>query len=143
MNSCITQRFGLITSVVMALSVASCSVEPTADEKQPSATTAALPEVAKMDIHASDGELGKAVFGKWCAICHSAGPVYPGTIALTERYKGTDISGVLTERKDLDPDYVKHVIRNGIFNMPNFRKTEISDAELDALAEFLASPNKR
>jgi len=33
---------------------------------------------------------------------------------------------------------VKVLVRHGISVMPQFRKTEISDAELDALAKYLS-----
>jgi mono/diheme cytochrome c family protein len=45
---------------------------------------------------------------------------------------------VLEERTDLTPDTVRHFVRNGVSVMPFFRKTEISDAELEALAAYLA-----
>jgi mono/diheme cytochrome c family protein len=45
---------------------------------------------------------------------------------------------VLLEWKDLLPATVSQVVRHGISVMPQFRKTEISDADLDALAKFLS-----
>jgi mono/diheme cytochrome c family protein len=80
---------------------------------------------------------GYAVYDKWCAPCHAPGISHPGTNALTEKYKGVK-SGVLLEWTDLPPVVVKHWVRTGISVMPQFRKTEISDAELEALARFLA-----
>jgi mono/diheme cytochrome c family protein len=38
----------------------------------------------------------------------------------------------------LPPDTVRYLVRHGISVMPQFRKTEISDADLDALAKFLS-----
>jgi mono/diheme cytochrome c family protein len=80
---------------------------------------------------------GRAVYTKWCAPCHDPGVIHPGTNALTAKYQGVK-SGVLLEWKDLPPELVRHLVRNGISVMPQFRKTEISDVELDALAKFLA-----
>ncbi|HWX80743.1 MAG TPA: cytochrome c [Steroidobacteraceae bacterium] len=80
---------------------------------------------------------GHAVYTKWCAPCHDPGVIHPGTNALTAKYQGVK-SGVLLEWKDLPPELVRHLVRNGISVMPQFRKTEISDADLDALAKFLA-----
>ncbi|WP_052118014.1 c-type cytochrome [Novosphingobium pentaromativorans] len=139
MTSRIAKRLFHTGLLALALGLAGCEVKsnPTQEESIPG--TPRLPEVAKMDIQADGPGLGKAVYTKWCSICHSDGPGYPGTVALTERYKGTEISGVLLKRTDLDPDFIKGVVRGGLFNMPNFRKTEISDAELDALANYLAS----
>ena len=88
---------------------------------------------------AQDGEHadGMRVYGKWCAPCHDPGVQHPGTLALTAKYAGAK-SGVLLEWTDLRPEITKAFVRTGISVMPFFRKTEISDAELDALAAYLA-----
>jgi len=85
---------------------------------------------------------GRAVYTKWCAPCHDPGVIHPGTNALTVKYRGIK-PGVLLEWKDLQPQTVAYLVRHGISVMPQFRKTEISDAELDALAKFLSrnTPN--
>ena len=80
---------------------------------------------------------GKAVFTKWCAPCHGDGPGKPGTAALQALYKGAK-PAMLEQRTDLVPEITKTFVRNGVSVMPFFRKTEISDAELDALARYLA-----
>jgi mono/diheme cytochrome c family protein len=80
---------------------------------------------------------GRAVYTKWCAPCHDPGRIHPGTNALTVKYRGVK-PGVLLEWKDLQPETVKYLVRHGISVMPQFRKTEISDADLDALAKFLS-----
>jgi mono/diheme cytochrome c family protein len=80
---------------------------------------------------------GRAVYAKWCAPCHDPGITHPGTHALTVKYQGVK-SGVLLEWQDLPVATVKFGVRHGISVMPQFRKTEISDAELDALAKYLA-----
>ncbi len=46
-------------------------------------------------------------------------------------------SGLITEWKDLTGQYVRFMVRHGMSVMPHFRKTEISDAALDALARYL------
>jgi (+)-pinoresinol hydroxylase len=81
---------------------------------------------------------GKAVFDKWCAPCHGAGPGKPGTSALEALFKGAK-PALLEERTDLVPQLTKTFVRTGVSVMPFFRKTEISDAELDALATYLAN----
>ena len=53
------------------------------------------------------------------------------------KYKGTK-PAALVEWTDLQAETVKVVVRHGITVMPQFRKTEISDAELNALAAYLA-----
>ena len=91
----------------------------------------AAPEA--VDAHAA----GRAVYTRWCAPCHAAGVTHPGTNALTVKYAGVK-SGVLLEWQDLPASVVTTIVRTGIAVMPPFRKVEISDAELEALARYLA-----
>jgi len=82
---------------------------------------------------------GRAIYEKWCAPCHDPGIEHPGTHALMTKYPGSPrASGIITEWKDLTPPYVRFMVRHGMSVMPHFRKTEISDSELDALAKFLS-----
>ena len=92
---------------------------------------------ARADAPSDPHAAGRAVYTKWCAPCHDPGVIHPGTNALTVKYQGVK-PGVLLEWKDLQPETVKYLVRHGISVMPQFRKTEISDAELEALAKFLS-----
>ncbi|MBB4199845.1 hypothetical protein CCR94_15515 [Rhodoblastus sphagnicola] len=84
---------------------------------------------------------GGKIFGKWCGDCHST-PGGSGSQALQRKYRG-DIPDILEQRTDLNPDYVRHVVRHGVSFMPSFRKTEISDADLSLVATYLApSPGR-
>lgn len=69
----------------------------------------------------SSVEQGLEVYRKWCAPCHYR-IVAPAP---------------LPERTDLTPARVTQAVRTGVFVMPMFRKTEISDAELAALSAYL------
>ena len=80
---------------------------------------------------------GEEVFQYWCAACHAAGPRHPGTQALEALYKGAK-PAALEERGDLTPELTRAFVRTGVSVMPPFRKTEITDADLDALAAYLA-----
>jgi mono/diheme cytochrome c family protein len=90
---------------------------------------------------------GKRVYDYWCLPCHGPGlglpgfGALPGTQQLGIKYRGTEISPLLEDRTDLVPEFVKVIVRQGVSFMPQFRKTEISDAELDALAAYLARNN--
>ncbi len=101
------------------------------------AVAAAL-ALAGSNALAQDAPDGKAVFTKWCAPCHGDGPGKPGTAALQALYKGAK-PALLEQRTDLVPEITKTFVRNGVSVMPFFRKTEISDKELDALASYLAN----
>jgi mono/diheme cytochrome c family protein len=86
---------------------------------------------------AQDAARGNAVFQNWCAPCHAPGPRHPGTQALDALYKGAK-PAPLEQRTDLVPELTRSFVRTGVSVMPPFRKTEISDADLDALAAYLA-----
>lgn len=87
---------------------------------------------------AASGPAGAAVYGHWCAPCHAAGPGHPGTESLQLKYGGK-VPAVLVERRDLSPAVVSTFVRQGVLLMAPFRKTEITDAELVALAAFVAA----
>jgi mono/diheme cytochrome c family protein len=44
---------------------------------------------------------------------------------------------VLEERTDLDPDYIRHVVRHGLVEMPPWRPTELDDSSLAQLVQYL------
>ena len=88
---------------------------------------------------------GRVVYDHWCAACHAPGIMHPGTHALMVKYPGGQrATGVITEWHDLPATYVGYMVRHGMSVMPPFRKTEITDAELTALAAYLSrnSPQK-
>jgi len=93
-------------------------------------------------------ERGRALYEHWCAPCHGPGignngaQHLPGTDALRVKYRGA-LPALLTERTDMSTDLVKTYVRQGITVMPFFRKTEIDDAELDAIAAYLTRNNPR
>jgi len=93
---------------------------------------------------------GKEVFQNLCSGCHGPdiknasagiGATMPGTDALAAKYKGTK-PALLEERKDLTPQVIKIFARNGVSVMPRFRKTELSDGDLEALSAYLTRDNK-
>jgi mono/diheme cytochrome c family protein len=84
---------------------------------------------------------GYVQFQSYCAVCHGAGSEKPGTRALRAKY-GTRLPALLEERTDLSPQYVKMIVRQGVSVMPPVRKTELSDADLDAIASYLTQKKK-
>jgi mono/diheme cytochrome c family protein len=76
---------------------------------------------------------GKALYLKECGICHLPGEM--GTNILSRRL-GKE-HGVLAMRADLTPEFVMSVARNGQLMMPRFSRVEVSDAELQAIADYL------
>jgi mono/diheme cytochrome c family protein len=92
---------------------------------------------AAVETAGSPIERGAAVFNNWCSACHSRGPQNaPGTTSLQVKYQGS-VPAALEDRRDLTADVVKVFVRNGVAMMAPFRKVEVSDADLDALAAYL------
>jgi mono/diheme cytochrome c family protein len=130
----------------LAVAAAILAVAPAfAAAPAPAAATSAWTRTGAADTgQGSVIDQGRAVFHNRCSICHSVqggpgrdGPSdNPGTFSLAFKYKG-EKPGALEERTDLTPDVVKFYVRNGAGYMPHFRKTYISDKELDALAAYL------
>ena len=85
-------------------------------------------------------ERGEAVFHNRCAACHSrpisGDPETIGTNSLQFKYGGSK-PAALEDRTDLTPAVVKFYVRNGVGYMPQFRKTYVSDAELESLSAYL------
>lgn len=80
---------------------------------------------------------GEDIYDYWCAACHNMGK--PGAVAVMT-IRGEQIPIGLNQSENLDADYVRYLVRNGQAAMPHFRPTQISSSQLDALAEYLASP---
>jgi mono/diheme cytochrome c family protein len=78
---------------------------------------------------------GKEVFDRQCVHCHGNNNEAVGTLQLA-RTRGKDKS-LLTERKDLTADYVQFVVRHGLKAMPAFVPSDLTDAQLQALTEYL------
>ena len=92
--------------------------------------------VRTAEAQTAAAERGKAVYDHWCTPCHAPGPGHPGTQSLQVKYRG-EIPPVLEDREDLTPEFVRTMVREGILMMAPFRKTEVTDAELDDIAAYL------
>ena len=115
----------MAAGAVLAFALGGCA--PLTTRPQPHSTPPA----------AAARSAGGRIFDKWCSDCHgTAGG--PGSLALERKYRGT-LPAILEQRKDLPPEYITAAVRHGVSFMPSFRKTEISDAELALLADYLAA----
>ena len=90
---------------------------------------------------------GKAVYGQWCLGCHapltSMGGFPPaGSYRLQQRYKDAK-PATLEDRVDLTPEFIRTAVRQGLPIMPPFRKTEVTDAELDAVIAYLTQKKRK
>jgi mono/diheme cytochrome c family protein len=82
-------------------------------------------------------DTGEHIYQRYCFECHGEGADKPGTMALKAKYKGAKPAR-LDQRTDLTADFVIYTVRHGVTVMPSIRKTEIGDAELKAIADYLA-----
>lgn len=80
-----------------------------------------------------DATGGEALYVEYCAMCHTANGMGTGLLA---RRVDTPI---LEERDNLAAAYVVVAARNGIGNMPAVPRGELSDEDLQAIAEYLAA----
>lgn len=64
---------------------------------------------------------GMHVYEKVCSYCHDIGV------------------GPLIKRTEKPAEYIHYIVRNGFRAMPAFRASEINDAELKLLADFIKS----
>jgi mono/diheme cytochrome c family protein len=81
-------------------------------------------------------ERGKAAFSHRCGMCHRDGGT--GTFILKRRL-GADKS-LLEKRTDLNPVYVRTVVRWGLTNMPRISRVELPDPDLEAVIAYLNGP---
>lgn len=89
------------------------------------------------------GRDAKAAFEHACGYCHLPGGM--GSNLLTKQMlmmKRPPSDGVLTNRKDLSAAYVKAVVRNGKGAMPPQTRVDLTDAELNVVAAYLAKGRK-
>src|SRR4029434_1847050 len=88
-------------------------------------------------------ERGAAVFNNWCSACHGKDPRdAAGTASLQFKYQGRT-PAALEDRRDLTPQAIRLFVRQGVATMPFSRKTEVSDADLEALTAYLTQPKPR
>ncbi len=80
--------------------------------------------------HHSEAE---ALFVEKCSMCHR--DLGMGTVLLSRRMDPS--LAKLEDRNDLNADYIKSAARHGIGNMPPIQPGEVSDEQLDIIANYL------
>ena len=131
----IARRFALAGA--LGLAMVACVGE---SEQAPAQEKAAAPTPQSQVVifGAGSANEGERLYGRECAFCHVGRNT--GTIMLGRRMDPAQAE--LHKRADLDADYVKAVVRNGLVNMPPFSKVELTDQELDKIAGWLAHKGK-
>ncbi len=80
-----------------------------------------------------DATGGEKLFLEHCAMCHGANGMGTGLLG-----RRIDVP-LLEKRKGLGAKYVITAARNGIGNMPAITRGELRDADLQAIADYLAA----
>jgi mono/diheme cytochrome c family protein len=114
------------------------------------AMAATKPKPARASSSANSAQIaqGKLQFARQCAACHGQGAgddgskQLPGTDALARKYKG-ELPPQLELRRDLNADVIRMFVRNGSGAMPMFRKSELTDADISAIAAYIADTSAR
>lgn len=128
------------------LFLTACEQQATEQETSPESTsekaTTMAPEASAepTSSYVPSNRSGKVIFDLHCAGCHDSGNAYAATKQLA-LVRGKDLA-VIRERKDLVPDYIKYIVRDGLLEMPPFRPTDINDNELDNLATYIVDSAK-
>jgi mono/diheme cytochrome c family protein len=75
----------------------------------------------------------EALFVEKCGMCHRQ--MGMGTVILARRMDPA--KAMLEKRSDLTTAYVIASVRNGIGNMPRITRGEVSDPQLEVIAQYL------
>ena len=133
----------MIMSLILAgLLLSGCKQKPESSEAIPNAelaldTNALATNV--VDANAPDLKTGQQIYTLYCSACHDPGEGHAGTMKLA-LLKGEENS-VITQRSDLNAEYIRFVVRDGLLEMAPFRPTDINDGELDSLIQYILSNN--
>jgi cytochrome c5 len=80
----------------------------------------------------------EALYVEKCGMCHRQ--MGMGTVILARRMKPA--VAMLEARRDLSTDFIIQAARAGIGNMPRISRGEVSDAQLQVIARYLARHDK-
>lgn len=142
MSAVVLGRRGLLLGLLVAWAAPSFSQAPKTTSSwtifEPHTSAHIRPLIAR----------GMIAYQARCQLCHGReirgapagfGARMAGTEALEAKYRGQK-PALLEDRADLTPEVVKYYVRHGSGIMPFFRKTEVSDADLNAIAAYLCRP---
>jgi len=85
------------------------------------------------------GRDGAALYRSYCGHCHLPWGMGANMLTAQRVAQGqAPESGLLENRTDLTADYVRAMVRHGGVAMPPLTRVQVTDAELDAIAAYLA-----
>ena len=92
------------------------------------------PDVTNDRIRLAAVQNGERMFQRRCGVCHLEGGM--GTMVLARRLPPEQAK--LLDRPGLQPAFVVSTVRNGMGAMPRMTRVDVTDAELNAIAAYLA-----
>ncbi len=134
------KRIGLIAAAVALTGCAGVAIAQDAEGEtqagpppQPAqAGPPPMPQPVTM-AQRSNATGGEALYVEYCAMCHAANGMGTGLLARRRD------DPLLEQRGDLAAAFVVIAARGGIGNMPAIPRGEVSDEDLQAIAEYLAA----
>lgn len=130
---------GRTAAALALIAIVSLASVATADEKpQETAGTQVKNATSGVSQDRSSKSPEEALFVEKCGMCHRQ--MGMGTIILARRVDPA--VAMLEARKDLPAELVIQAARAGIGNMPRISRGEVSDAQLQVIAQYLAKANQ-
>lgn len=131
-------RTATACAVIAIMSLAVGSVFAADEKPKETAGTQVKNATSGVSQDRSSKSPEEALFVEKCGMCHRQ--MGMGTIILARRVDPA--VAMLEARKDLPAELVIQAARAGIGNMPRISRGEVSDAQLQVIAQYLAKGNK-
>lgn len=131
------QKITLIAASALAVTCVSLTASSQeASQETEQASAAASRGVMQDRSYSSAAE---ALYVEKCSMCHRE--MGMGTVLLARRIDPAQAE--LEDRSNLTAQFVEIVVRQGLGNMPAIPPGEVSDAQLEMIADYLTSGSER
>jgi len=136
MNS--KSRTAIALALIAAASLAGSGLRAADEAPSANAGTQVKNATSGVSQDRSSKSPEEALFVEKCGMCHRQ--MGMGTIILARRMDPA--VSMLEARRDMPAEFVTQAARAGIGNMPRISRGEVSDAQLQVIAKYLARANK-
>ena len=97
------------------------------------ALTSAVTIASAAEPLTPEQQQGKALYEATCNYCHNA----RGFATERLRTRLQEDRSILVDRTDLDPAYIRTIVRNGLASMPAYTPTDLNETQIRAIAAYL------
>ena len=132
------QATAIALALIAAASLAASRVNAADEKPSANAGTQVKNATSGVSQDRTSKSPEEALFVEKCGMCHRQ--MGMGTVILARRMNPA--VAMLEARPDLPADFVIQAARAGIGNMPRISRGEVSDAQLQVIARYLAKGNK-